>query len=494
MSSASSSCFSEADRGSARARQDQGVGCLQIKLMSKTVELAKLMRVKSENGSDPYVLVLGAGASVSSGTSLNRAIVERFVGEYNLDAFDKFLDRCDDDDRFLVLRDFVEGMSPSEGYHCLARLIRRGYFNLILSTNFDPLLEDAIARLSMRRRDYITLVHGVMEPELVASHLDKTVPRVKIFKLHGDLFYRKFYYKRDEIEEFPSPIGNKLKAILNGHDLVIIGHGMRDSDINRCLTKEGSPLWYVNPSPPAGEIAEYMESRGSESNVISGDNGCTDAFFSRLYALLMEGTAEVSVDAIGQVIYSISPVDGKPVGSGFLLGSTSLLVTDSAILATLNQGFDLGVKAEVRSFAGRNKRQAKLVLAPEKGIDYAVFRILERMEDSPLELADYLPAVGEPVTACIPVGASQGFRDGRVTAVNRSGRMEIPWARTIETIDNLVETDVKVEPGVCGSPLVAKDGRVVGVLVAAGKDRSYALTAVRLREMLAKAGLLSGDR
>jgi V8-like Glu-specific endopeptidase len=55
-----------------------------------------------------------------------------------------------------------------------------------------------------------------------------------------------------------------------------------------------------------------------------------------------------------------------------------------------------------------------------------------------------------------------------------------------ETIPNLLETDIKIMPGACGSPLVRKDGRVVGVLVA-GNGRSYALTARRLEEMLKRA-------
>ena len=134
------------------------------------------MRAKRESGSHPYVLVLGAGASVASGTSLNRAVVERVVGTYDLKAFDAYLAQCSDDERFTILRDLVEGTSPSKGYQSLVELIRAGYFDVILSTNFDPLLEDAIAELPMRRRDYVFLVHGVMDPELVADHLDNKEP------------------------------------------------------------------------------------------------------------------------------------------------------------------------------------------------------------------------------------------------------------------------------------------------------------------------------
>lgn len=457
--------------------------------MNKVADLAKRMRAKRESGSHPYVLVLGAGASVASGTSLNRAVVERVVGTYDLKAFQAYLAQCSDDERFAILRDLVEGRSPSKGYQSLAELIRVGYFDVVLSTNFDPLLEDAITGVPMRRRDYVFLVHGVMEPEFIADHLDNRVPRVKVLKLHRDLFYRKFYYTGEEIGEFPPLISRALEIYLNHRDVLVVGHSMRDTDINRCLTEKGSSIWYVGPSPPSGEIAQFMKLRKSEHNVVSGNRGYFDAFFTQLRAALLGGTAEISVDEIAQSIFSVAPEGGPPVGSGFLLGHTSLLVTDSSILAGLGQRFALGVKAEVRPFAGGPQHQAELVVVPETVLDYAVFRIPGILQVSPLELADDLPTKDEPVTACISVGEAQGFHDGSVTGVNRS--VPIPMAGGLtETITNLIETDIKVMPGACGSPLVRKDGRVLGVLVA-GNGRSYALTSLRLREMLKKVGRLS---
>ena len=129
----------------------------------------------------------------------------------------------------------------------------------------------------------------------------------------------------------------------------------------------------------------------------------------------------------------------------------------------------------------------ELIVAPETALDYAVFRVRGLVEGSPLHLAGELPSVGEPVTACISLGDSQGFHDGMVTGVDRTIRIQFGPDR-VEMIGNLIETDIKVAPGACGSPLVWSDGRVVGVLVA-GNGRSYALTALRLKDMLARAGV-----
>ena len=112
------------------------------------------------------------------------------------------------------------------------------------------------------------------------------------------------------------------------------------------------------------------------------------------------------------------------------------------------------------------------------------------IETSSLTLADELPTVGESVTACISVGERQGFRDGTVTGVNCSVSIDMGRDR-IAHIGSLIQTDIEVAGGACGSPLIRDDGRIVGVVVAgrSGSNESYALTALRLREMLTSAEL-----
>ena len=344
----------------------------------------------------------------------------------------------------------------------------------------------------MRRRDYVSLVHGVMEPDLIARLIDSPVPRVKILKLHGDLFYRKFYYTGHEISTFPPPLARCLGMLLN-RDILVVGHQMTDADINRCLEPKGGALWHVNPSPPSKGFAGLMKARTSGGNFVSGSDGEFDAFFTRLEPLLLGGTAEVNVDRIAQSIFSLSPGSGAaPIGSAFLIGDTDLLVTDSNVLAGLQQGTRPGVTAQVRAFAGGPERAAQLVVAPKTDLDYAVFHVVGILEHSPLQLADRLPVAGEPVTACISVGGAQGFQDGQVTRVDVSAPITVR-AGVSQTFRHLIETDVHIEPGACGSPLVNGEGRVIGMLVA-GNGRSYALPSARLRRMLADAGLLRGGR
>jgi hypothetical protein len=60
------------------------------------------------------------------------------------------------------------------------------YFDVILTTNFDPLL----VATRLRRRDYLLLVNGIIRPDRIKPLLMDWESRVKIVKLHGDLFHR----------------------------------------------------------------------------------------------------------------------------------------------------------------------------------------------------------------------------------------------------------------------------------------------------------------
>ena len=52
-------------------------------------------------------------------------------------------------------------MSPSSGYKTLAKLIEEGYFRLILTTNFDFMLEEALKKRKLvLNKDYFICIVG----------------------------------------------------------------------------------------------------------------------------------------------------------------------------------------------------------------------------------------------------------------------------------------------------------------------------------------------
>jgi hypothetical protein len=118
--------------------------------------------------------------------------------------------------------------------------------------------------------------------------LENAQPRTKIVKLHGDVHSRSFAFTPSEISLFGGDGERVLRHYL-GCDLIIVGHGPRDYDINRAIEREGGSIWYVGQSPPSMDdmIYQAMRARGTQNNVINEEFGLFDRFFEALHRELM---------------------------------------------------------------------------------------------------------------------------------------------------------------------------------------------------------------
>lgn len=270
-------------------------------LQSGNIEtLARLMQAKRGEGEEPFVLVLGAGASLSSGSPAIDDIIARIqeVSSRDLrtlseaeikEAFYNILQDLSDEERYLLLRDLFKKASPSAGYFKLAELAKEGYFTRILTTNFDWLLEEAFAKAGMiLNKDYAIFIVGKDEESQILRQFRFPRPPVKALKLHGDLSARIFKFTPEEIFEFPEKLERKITELLS-QDFIIVGHSMRDTDLNRCIRGKEGTIWYVNPEPPQVDtlIGQAMERRKG-SQYVSNQYGKFDAFFTKLHSLIME--------------------------------------------------------------------------------------------------------------------------------------------------------------------------------------------------------------
>jgi len=245
-------------------------------------QLARLMRDRKAAGQPPYVLVLGAGATLSSGCRAMSAVVQAVVGHYDLKQFFEIMDTLSETERYARLQAFFQEPYPSPGYRRLAELTKAGYFDVILSTNFDFLLENAFTEVGLKAEDIEVLVNGRESEDYILKALERRRPRIKLLKLHGDLKARNMAFTPKEIFEFSQKVERVLAKYLNG-DVVIIGHEMRDDDINRCIRKDGGAIWYVNLEEPAVESFIWRAMQVRPSTVVSGEPAQFDNFCEMLY-------------------------------------------------------------------------------------------------------------------------------------------------------------------------------------------------------------------
>ena len=152
---------------------------------------------------------------------------------------------------------------------------------------------------------------------------------------------------------------------------------------------------------------------------------------------------------------------GGGVGSGFVLDGTGQVVTNAHVV-TSGEGDSIRRARQVYvEFADGNTVPAK-ILGADPNADVALLKIEPKgltLRPMPLGSSSSVE-VGEPVAAIgSPFGERQSLSVGVISAIDRdiqslNGSFAIPGA---------FQTDAAINPGNSGGPLVAADGKVIGI-------------------------------
>jgi len=300
--------------------------------MSDTIKaLATNMVARKRSEVDPYILFLGAGASISSGCSSMMQIVDDVLQSHDLtqydnwqkevaeaaslnakygellkqeiakqkrDRFFKIWSKLDRDSQYSILRHHLwEDKSPSDGYLDLARLIQMGYIKIVLSTNPDNLLEKALNNLGWYPpENFIVIVNGKDKPEEVCDQLESSRVPFKLVKLHGTLESpRSYAFTPSEVFDFEKTIKSALSRIIS-QSLLVIGHSMQDRDIDMLFDDEGKEIHFVNPAPPeVGSRIDTILKVRRQGSIIEGTDGVFDIFFQKLWSYIEEESEETRI-------------------------------------------------------------------------------------------------------------------------------------------------------------------------------------------------------
>jgi len=152
---------------------------------------------------------------------------------------------------------------------------------------------------------------------------------------------------------------------------------------------------------------------------------------------------------------------GGGVGSGFVLNKDGEIATNAHVV-TQGEGRDAQKASEVYvEFADGNRVEAD-IKGQDPNADVALLKVDPKglnLRPLPLGSNDQVQ-VGEPVAAIgSPFGERQSLSVGVISAIDRdiqslNGSFAIPGA---------FQTDAAINPGNSGGPLVAADGKVIGI-------------------------------
>jgi|GEM_PF-313576 len=149
---------------------------------------------------------------------------------------------------------------PGFGYATLANLVTvgNGHFNVVLTTNFDDLVEDAMIFFAGERP-------LVIRHESLARFIRPTRTKPTVVKLHGD-HHLAPYNTAQETESLDVEIENAVRTVLHDRGIIFIGYSGNDAGIAAMLSRLPSNalpfgVYWVNGAEPSGTLRPWLDQR-----------------------------------------------------------------------------------------------------------------------------------------------------------------------------------------------------------------------------------------
>jgi hypothetical protein len=262
------------------------------------LELDALIRSLAVNRGKAVSLLLGAGASISSGMpsaerciwewkqdifATNNPALRESVGEISLagtkrriqDWLDKrggyppnfspseysiYAQACfpTSTDRRSYFQNYVRKATPFVGYRMLPLLARVGLVRTLWTTNFDGLPARACSAGGI----------SCIEIGIDSQHRVGLVPalgEVRVVSLHGDYRYDDLKNTTIELRSQEAELCKELVADLRDHDLLVIGYSGRDTSLMSVLTdayvgaRAGRLYWCGMQSRPSQAVQDLLD-------------------------------------------------------------------------------------------------------------------------------------------------------------------------------------------------------------------------------------------
>ena len=155
---------------------------------------------------------------------------------------------------YSYLEKIMEGCTPSLGYHTLAKLLtENGRNNLVITTNFDSLVEDALFLYTDKKP-------LVVSHESLADYMDANTQRPIVAMVHRGLMYAPFN-SPETTNELKMEWKEALNYALKTYTPIVIGYAGGDHSLMSFLEKDCTGMrkgvyWCYRGKPDPSELPE----------------------------------------------------------------------------------------------------------------------------------------------------------------------------------------------------------------------------------------------
>jgi NAD-dependent SIR2 family protein deacetylase len=247
--------------------------------------------------------------------------LERFPAPWARDEYAALFEAAypSETDRRTYIAAKLAGGKPSYGHIALASLMKAGHTRLVWTTNFDPLVADACAKVydGTGHLTTVALDAPALGQEVIAS--ERWPAEIK---LHGDFRSRRLKNTSDELREQDATLREGLVSMCGRAGLVVAGYSGRDDSVMESLEAAlqlptpfpGGLFWLQRgDSPPLPRVASLLQKatdKGVDGGLVEIEN------FDEALRDLIRLTPGVETSALDSFAASRSILTPVPRPSG----------------------------------------------------------------------------------------------------------------------------------------------------------------------------------
>jgi hypothetical protein len=201
---------------------------------------------------------------------------------------------------------------PAPAHHAVARLMRGGWVRVVVTTNFDRLLETALSEAGVNATVLATV-------DAVAGAVPLVHAGPVVVKLHGDQNDPRILNTEVELDEYEDEVNRLLDVVFNDYGLIVAGWSAQSdralrAAIERAPSRRFTTFWtaYSELSP---ESQALVEARQAE--VVGPVDA--DTFFGRL-ADACEALAALNVPDRRSVATAVAVAKRELAGAAVAIG------------------------------------------------------------------------------------------------------------------------------------------------------------------------------